>query len=358
VIWLIVYTVLLPVHILEVYTTEVGSQVTFVAYILFIISSYTSSIVAVVCISITKRRKFLEIIEKISEVDNKVRYTHQEETYMNRKVMFNVISEIILLSVIKCTVTTYYIYEFITEGYYTILVITGFAATYMCNMIFLSQYLNLVYIMKLRYSHLSKRLNNWISGTFRRPIFFNKDNESCVHSNMTVDHGNITTLCVSRFGNFEGTLKQTDICLLRQIYSDLYDITCLINDTYAIPILASICWIVTTILCCLYTMFKFNWWGVTYIEYTIMCSAMMFKVTLFCHTATNEARSSRILVQKLLLEGNCTNECVEELKMFSLQLQVMKNEYTACGFFSLNLRLFTTVVSLIVSYIVIFVQIK
>jgi hypothetical protein len=63
-------------------------------------------------------------------------------------------------------------------------------------------------------------------------------------------------------------------------------------------------------------------------------------------------------VQKLLLEGNCRNECVEELKIFSLQLQVMKNEYSACGFFSLNLKLFASVVSVIVSYIIIMVQIK
>jgi hypothetical protein len=85
---------------------------------------------------------------------------------------------------------------------------------------------------------------------------------------------------------------------------------------------------------------------------------LFFKVTFFCHTATNEARSSRILVQKLLLERNCRNECVKVLKIFSLQLQAMTNEYTACGFFSLNLSLFTSVVSVIASYIVIMVQIK
>jgi len=95
------------------------------------------------------------------------------------------------------------------------------------------------------------------------------------------------------------------------------------------------------ILCCLYkALFKFNEWGVTDITYAITCSALVFKVTLFCHTATNEARSSNILVQKFLLLRNCRNECVEELKMFSLQLHVMTDQYTACGFFSLNIRFF------------------
>jgi hypothetical protein len=73
--------------------------------------------------------------------------------------------------------------------------------------------------------------------------------------------------------------------------------------------------------------------GLVEVVYAITYSVLFFKVTLFCHTATNEARSSSILVQKLLLEGNCRNECVNVLKMFSLQLQVMGNEYTACGFF-------------------------
>jgi hypothetical protein len=57
-------------------------------------------------------------------------------------------------------------------------------------------------------------------------------------------------------------------------------------------------------------------------------------------------------------DGNCRNECVIELEKFSLQLQAMTKEYTACGFFSLNLNLFTSVVSVIASYIVIIVQIK
>jgi hypothetical protein len=44
--------------------------------------------------------------------------------------------------------------------------------------------------------------------------------------------------------------------------------------------------------------------------------------------------------------------------MFSLQMQVMTNKYTACGFCSLNFSLFASVVTVIVSYIIIMVQIK
>jgi len=70
--------------------------VIFVVFMLYLTSSYTSNITAVVCISFIKRRRFLEITENISEVGNKIRYTPQEETYMNINVTFNIISDIIL----------------------------------------------------------------------------------------------------------------------------------------------------------------------------------------------------------------------------------------------------------------------
>jgi len=51
---------------------------------------------------LSKRRTFLEIIENVSEVDNKIGHTLQEETYMKRNVTFFIFSEIILLIVSQC----------------------------------------------------------------------------------------------------------------------------------------------------------------------------------------------------------------------------------------------------------------
>ena len=279
---------------------------------------------------------------------------------MNRNVIFNIISEIILLTVVPCILIKYIIYQFRIEEYYIInLTIIIICVTYICNILILIQFLNFVFMVKQRYSHLNKRLANWINGTISKPTCLNKKNERCLRSARAVDHIIISPLRVSRFGNIEGKLRPTDIHCLRQIYSELYDISCLINDTYGMPILATMCWMLTGVLCSLYeVLVNFKVWGVAHVGFTIMYCVFFFKVTFYGHTATNEARSSRILVQKLLLEGNCRNECVKQLKLFSLQLQVMGNKYTAFGFFALNLRLFASVVSVIVSYIIIMVQIK
>jgi hypothetical protein len=119
------------------------------------------------------------------------------------------------------------------------------------------------------------------------------------------------------------------------------------------------CWLLTGVVFCLYeALIDFEVWGVEDTAYGLICLVLFFKVTFVCHTATNEVRSTRILVQKLLLDGDFGNECVKELKMFSIQLQVMKNEYTASGFFTLNLNLFASVASVIMSYVVNLVQFK
>jgi hypothetical protein len=123
VICLIVYRIGFSVYIMTLHICDFVSQTLFVTFILYIISSHTSSTVVVVWVSIVKIM-FLEITENLSEVDNKLRYTQQEEASMKRNVMFNIISEIILLTVIKCTSITYNIDRMASEPYYIIVIET------------------------------------------------------------------------------------------------------------------------------------------------------------------------------------------------------------------------------------------
>jgi len=359
VIWLIVYTFGMAVQILTLRRVDIDSKIVFFFTMSYYILLYTSSIVVLVWVSIIRREKFLEIIENISAVDNKLRYTVQEETYMNRNVLFNIITEIIILTLIQCIFNIYSIYLTVSEPFYIIVIETINNVPDICNALIVFQFINLVFMMKQRNRQLNKRLTTWINGTESRPIYLNNGNDRHRQLDRTDDHVNIIPVFVSSVGNTEGILRQTDIHLLRQIYSELYDTTCLINDTYGIPILVIVCCMLTGVVLFLYEgLTTLDEWSERNLTYGITFMLLFFKVMFFCHTATNEARSSRIVVEKLLLKGNCRKECVEELKMFSLQLQAMTNEYTACGFFSLNLRLFASVVSVIVSYFVIMVQIK
>jgi len=278
---------------------------------------------------------------------------------MNRKVMFNTLSGIIVVTVTQVTLILHFIYTMLSETYYIIIIKIISCVADFLNALILSQFVTLVFMVKQRYSHLNKRLNNWISAAVSRRIYSKEEYIRCSQYDKAVGQVNITRIFVSNVRNIEGRLRQTDIHWLRQIYSEMYDITCLINDTYGVPILATTCWMLTGVVVALYeALISFQMCGLTDVLYAITYSIFFFNVSLICHRGTKEASSSSILAQKLLLEGNCRNEIVEEHKLFSLQLQVMTIEYTACGFFSLNLSLFASVVSVIVSYIVIMVQVK
>jgi hypothetical protein len=224
---------------------------------------------------------FLGLVENISELDNKVRYTPQEETHMNRKVMVNIITEIILLTVIQSTVIMCNIYLISSEPCYIIIIQTVISVSDICNALICFQFISLIFMVKQRYSHINKRLANWINGTVSRPIYLNKQNEKSSQSDRAVDSV-ITTSCVSSVADIGGTLKQADIHTLRQIYSELYDITCLINDIYGIPILATTCWMLTGVLVCVYgTLIHFNERAVENVARSRAFMVLFFKVTFF-----------------------------------------------------------------------------
>jgi hypothetical protein len=73
------------------YSVDKLSYNLIIVFVLYNISSQTSSIVAVVWVSVIKTKICLVITENISKVNNKINYTTQEVSYMNRKVMFNII---------------------------------------------------------------------------------------------------------------------------------------------------------------------------------------------------------------------------------------------------------------------------
>jgi hypothetical protein len=93
----------------------------------------------------TKKRKVIGKIENISEVGNKIRYTHQEETYMKKNVMFNIISEIILLTVVQCNLFVCVICPFRSEEYYVInLTLKIICVDHICNTLILFPFHNLI----------------------------------------------------------------------------------------------------------------------------------------------------------------------------------------------------------------------
>jgi len=81
-------------------------------------------------------------------------------------------------------------------------------------------------------------------------------------------------------------------------------------------------------------------------------------ITLNCYIATTETNRIQGRVQCLLLRKNVRNEVVKRLKLFFSQLTVCKIEFTALGFFSVNLKDLSAFVFSVVTYIIVFELMK
>jgi hypothetical protein len=81
-------------------------------------------------------------------------------------------------------------------------------------------------------------------------------------------------------------------------------------------------------------------------------------ITVSCHMTTSEAKKIQDNVQCILLRQRVRTEILEQLKMFSTQLTVNRIEFTAFGFFTLNLSTLSTFIASVITYIVVLDQMK
>jgi hypothetical protein len=131
------------------------------------------------------------------------------------------------------------------------------------------------------------------------------------------------------------------------------------NEDYGICVLTATIWIlVSVVLAVFFLLLDSECNAYTGIGYLISSLYFLIKLASTCHTAGSENDVSKFLVQKLLLDNTLQPKDTEELKMLALQLNSITTEYSAYGFFTLNLSFLCSVIGVIISYIMIIVQIK
>jgi hypothetical protein len=141
--------------------------------------------------------------------------------------------------------------------------------------------------------------------------------------------------------------------------SELNNVVSLINETYGILVLLFTFWLLIGILLVIFcTLFKAEERQYGSIAYMIVTFIPLIRITSTCHTATSENDTSKLLVQKLLLEDDLNPHDITELKFLSFQLNNTPVQYSACGFFELNLSFLWNLSGVLISCIIFVVQLK
>jgi hypothetical protein len=140
--------------------------------------------------------------------------------------------------------------------------------------------------------------------------------------------------------------------------SELNNVVSLINEIYGILVLLFTFWLLVSIIFVLFfTLFELEAGQYGSIGYIIVSFISLIRITSTCHTAASENDTSKLLVQKLLLQDGLKSHDITELNFLSFQLD-NKPQYSACGLFDLNLSFLCSVTGVIISYIILVVQLK
>ncbi|PNF39148.1 hypothetical protein B7P43_G01351 [Cryptotermes secundus] len=163
---------------------------------------------------------------------------------------------------------------------------------------------------------------------------------------------------------------------LRQAYSDLYDITELINKIYGYRILLEIAYNFVSLVSYLFYALEVltkdkktgdrNGTDESSIMLQVASSlcwvtqnmVRAFAVSASCFAASDEARRTGSVVHKLLLRQTLKGDTSAELQLFWSQLMSNKVEFTAAGFFTVNLSLVYSMVGAATTYIIILIQLN
>jgi hypothetical protein len=158
---------------------------------------------------------------------------------------------------------------------------------------------------------------------------------------------------------------------LKGHHIDLYELSQLLNSTFGYQILLCFSLIFFNILssynCVIDLMLKLlsrkEGIATDVQESSMVCMALISSLTLIlltssCHMASEEASKSQLLVHKLLLRSDLSNDVTAQLQQFSSQVSNLKVKFTICGFFAINAKLLCNTVGVICTYLIVLYQFK
>ena len=158
---------------------------------------------------------------------------------------------------------------------------------------------------------------------------------------------------------------------LKHLHVELHLLTQLINFTFGLQILLAITWFFVINTLAFHIVAKYiltlahmnneimrnDFYGMVAIMWAIIASVVLFLISVSCHETSQEASMSVSIVHSLLLDPCLSSDVSNELNLFCTQLTRLKIEFSACGFFAINLPFFYSIIGVTCTYVIFLCQI-
>jgi len=298
------------------------------------------------------------IFRKLKNVDKMIHRRSGIDTHTRKRLVLSR-QTILLIFVLMLSYTCNY-YITYTEDSTSVLLTSVDNLCYTVNIVMVLQYVNLVRTVSQRYKYINNRIKEY------------SETEVSVRTSLKIYHisTSVNTVCSEKcdLPNLTSPRVKSELCgipILRLAYIDLYDIVTLVNSHFGIPILLLIISLVivcvTAFYCGLYSIGSFS---DTHLKVCMLVFWTLWYAIPFawliasCDSTMQEANRGMVYIQRTTACPNMKYGTLLQLQTLSNQLRDMRVEFTACGFFVLNLSLLGTIVCGILTYVLIMIQLE
>lgn len=304
------------------------------------------------------KRDIIRIFRKLKNVD-KIIDRRSRIGIDTRKGLVISRKTIILIFVLMLSYSCSY-YVTYNEENTSVLLTSVDNLCYTVNIVMVLQYVNLVRMVSERYKYINNRIKEY------------SETESTVSTSLKIYR--IST-SVNTFSNEKCDLPnltsprvKSELCgipILRLAYIDLYDTVTLINSRFGISILLLIVSLVIVCVTAFYCgLYSFGSFSDTHLkDFMLVFSTLWYAIPfawliVSCDSTMQEANRGIIYIQRTTACPNMRYRTLLQLQTLANQLRDMRVEFTACGFFVLNLSLLGTIACGILTYILIMIQLE
>jgi hypothetical protein len=310
------------------------------------------------------KRYIMRIFRKLKNVDKIIDIRSRIEMYTRtRSVLSRQTVILFLVLLLSCSCNYYIVYK---KEHMSIFQISVDNLSYIVNIVMVLQYISLVRMLLQRYKYINNRIIEYseTEGTVVQTSLKSYNNCTSVNIFCNEKH-NLSTLTPRQY-------VKSEVCgipMLRLAYIDLYDVVALVNSNFGLPVLMLI---ISMVIVCVtsfyYGLYSFGSLsaGVDRFSTHLKTFMLVFWVSSYailfawliisCDNTMQEANRGMVNIQRTTACQNMKYGTLLQLQSLSDQLRDMRVEFTACGFFVLNLSLLSSIVCGILTYVLIMIQ--
>jgi len=342
-----------------------------IMYIVYVFFFSITKIFVIVKTNFTNIGNITKLLKKVLTIDQFI--DRRSRIHMYKKIRLRILKTVAIVLITQ--IIFYPIYYFVeTGGLSIVMAILWSSVQHLCvtfHIVLSVEYVSIVHMLKCRYEYFNGIILE----------YFNKKNITTeppskyknVSLNINIDYIELPALSGTDLTVPARALHgRHNISYLRTIYLKMYDCVTLINSYFGFPILLeTVSMAIMCVSALYYAVYTLDCDGdlsvnrlSTYmtsgylISVCILCLLIFAWMVVSCHKTTQEANKGIYFIHRICLDRDIHYSVITELDKLLRQLIYMKVQFTVCGLFALNPTFLCTILSGILTYILIIVQLS